>query len=86
MWLLASSLLVGFAGFMIALAIMLPFLLRYSSDFSQPPRWVPFLMAILGYGLPAIFFTANMIRYWRWADREVLPSTDNEDQSPSTDD
>jgi Sec-independent protein secretion pathway component TatC len=84
-WLLVSSLLVGLAGFVFALALMLPFILRYSSDFSQTPQWVRGLMAILGYGLAVTFFTANMIRHWRWADEKVSSSTNHHDQSPSKD-
>lgn len=84
-WLLGSSLLVGLGGFVLALAFMLPLILRYSSDFSRTPQWVRGLMAILGYGLPVSFFTANMIRHWRWADEKVPSRTNNQNPSPSKD-
>ena len=73
-WLLASSLFFGFVGFMLSLTLMLPFILRYSSDYIRTPQWVRLLMGVLGYGIPILFFTANFIRLWRWADRKMLPS------------
>ncbi len=70
LWLLVSSLLLAFGGFMLALAIMLPFMLRYSSDYVEAPLWIRLLSGLLCYGLPTIFFIANMISGWHWADGE----------------
>ncbi len=53
---------------MLALAIILPFTLRYSSEFSKPPQSFYIFIGIVGYGLPLLFFTTNVIRLWRWAD------------------
>lgn len=73
-----SSALFGFGGFLIALGIMLPLILRYSSDSTPMPQWVRMMMGILGYGLPIIFFTSNMVTHWRWADENKAPLEDPE--------
>ena len=80
LWLLVSSLCSGFVGFMLALTIMLPFILRYSSEFIKTPLWVRLLMGMLGYGLPIVFFVANFVRLWRWAD-EYPSASDAKNQT-----
>ena len=87
LWLLISSLFCAIAGWILALTIILPFTLRYSSPFSRPPQWFYTLSGIVGYGLPILFFTASFITLWRSADAHSsacdakIPSKDLVDES-----
>lgn len=65
---------------MLALAIILPFTLRYSSEFSKPPQSFYIFIGIVGYGLPLLFFTTNFVRFWNWAD-EYPSASDAKTQS-----
>jgi hypothetical protein len=68
LWLLVSSLFSAFVGYLLALAITLPFVLRYASGSVEPPPGIMLLMQVVGFSLPTLSFLLVAIRLWRWAD------------------